>query len=101
MENNLLENLKQAIFTYNNELAINIANEIIEKKIDPIKSMDAMMSAIRDVGEKFGRGELWFPELMGAASAMKKAMQILEEELTKKKIKRKNIGVVVIGTVYD
>jgi len=68
--------------------------------MDPVKATDALITAIREVGNAFGRGELWLPDLMGAAEAMQSAMPILEEEITKKGLKRESLGTVVIGTVY-
>jgi len=53
-----LENLKKAIMTYNNGLAINSDKKAIEQKINPIEALDTMTEAIGLVGDAFGRGEL-------------------------------------------
>ncbi|OFW64872.1 MAG: hypothetical protein A2Z35_04270 [Actinobacteria bacterium RBG_19FT_COMBO_36_27] len=46
------------------------------------------------------RGELWLPDLIGAAVTMKSAMEVLEKAMLKKGEKRKALGTVVIGTVH-
>ena len=96
----ILENLKITIAEYNTEQAADLARKAVAENIDPVEAIDALITAIREVGDGFGRGELWLPDLMGAAEAMQSAMPILEEELTRKGLRRKSAGTVVIGTVY-
>jgi len=96
----ILENLKITIAEYDTEQAADLARKAVAENIDPIEAIDALITAIREVGDGFGRGELWLPDLMGAAEAMQSAMPILEEELTRKGLRRKSAGTVVIGTVY-
>jgi methylmalonyl-CoA mutase cobalamin-binding domain/chain len=100
MENGILENLKKAVLEYDGAAAAHWASKALEEGIDPTKAMDALTAAIRQVGEGFGRGELWLPDLMGAADAMKAATPILEEGIARRSGKRKTLGTVVIGTVY-
>jgi len=51
------------------------------------------------VGEQFGLGELFLPDMMLAARAMQKAMDLLEPHLQAAATERKVVGRVVIGTV--
>ena len=95
-----LGNLKRAVIEYDNEGAASWAKKAVEEKIDPTKALDALTEAIRQVGERFGRGELWLPDLVGAADAMQAAMPILEEELKRTGAKREALGTVVVGTVF-
>jgi pyridoxal biosynthesis lyase PdxS len=64
-----LENLKRTVIEYDTEGAASWAKKIVEKKVDPIKALDALTETIRQVGDRFGRGELWLPDLVGAADA--------------------------------
>jgi corrinoid protein of di/trimethylamine methyltransferase len=96
----VLENLKKAIIEYDGEAAASWAKKAVEGKIDPIKALDSMTVAIREVGEGFGRGDLWLPDLVGAADAMTSAMPIIEEEIKRIGVERESLGTVVIGTVY-
>ncbi len=96
----VLEDLKKAILGYDREAAANLARKAVQEKIDPLKILDAMTLAIRQVGDGFGKGELWLPELVGAAAAMEAATPIIEEEINRVGAKRESLGTVVIGTVY-
>jgi len=70
-----------------------------ENKLDPNLVLDAMTAAVRKVGDGFGKGELWLPDLIGAAEAMQSAIPIVVEEIKTAKITRQSLGTVVIGTV--
>ena len=100
MSTEVLENLKKAIVEYDSEEAANLARRAIQEKIDPIKTLAAMTAAIRQVGDGFGKGELWLPDLVGAADAMTSATPIIEKEIKRRGITRESLGTVVIGTVY-
>ena len=100
MSTEVLENLKKAIVEYESEEAANLARRAIQEKIDPIKTLAAMTAAIKQVGDGFGKGELWLPDLVGAADAMTSATLIIEEEIKRRGITRESLGTVVIGTVY-
>jgi corrinoid protein of di/trimethylamine methyltransferase len=95
----ILENLKRAIKEYDSQSAASLARKIAQEKVDPVKALDAMTEAIKQVGDAFGRGELWLPDLVGASEAMTSATPIIEEEIKKVGAKRRVLGNVVIGTV--
>jgi len=95
-----LENLKRAVVEYDTEGAVSWARKAVEEKVDPVKALDALTEAIRQVGDGFGRGELWLPDLVGAADAMQAAMPIIEEELQRTGAKREAMGIVVAGAVF-
>jgi methanogenic corrinoid protein MtbC1 len=100
MGTEVLEELKKSILTYNREGAANWAKKVVLEKIDPVEALDTMTVAIRQIGEGFGKGEFWLPDLVGAAAAMTSAMPIIEEEIKRVGAKRESEGIVVIGTVY-
>ncbi|MCD6257897.1 corrinoid protein [Candidatus Aerophobetes bacterium] len=100
MNNEILEGLRKAIKEYDNEKAENLAKRAVEEKLDPLRVLDAMTVAIREVGDAFGRGDLWLPDLVGAADAMQAAMPIIEEEIKRTGAKRESLGTVVAGTVF-
>jgi corrinoid protein of di/trimethylamine methyltransferase len=58
---------------------------------------DGLISAMDEVGERFSAGELFVPEMLMAAQAMKAGLQILKPHLTEGISHSK--GTVVIGTV--
>jgi corrinoid protein of di/trimethylamine methyltransferase len=96
----ILENLKSAVLEYDSRGASSWARKAMEEKIDPIKALDVLTETIREVGDGFGKGELFLPELIGAADAMLSATPIIEEELNKKGGKKESVGTVVMGTVF-
>ena len=100
MSTEVLEELKKAILTYNLEEAAKWARKAVQEKIDPLEALNTMTVAIRHVGDGFGKGELWLPDLVGAAAAMTSAMPIIEEEIKRAGAQRESVGIVVIGTVY-
>ena len=100
MSDEILEDLKKTIIEYDSEKAIVLAKKALEEKIEPIKALDAMTEAIKQVGDGFGKGELWLPDLVGAADAMSSAIPIIEEEIKRTGAKRASLGKVVIGTVF-
>jgi 5-methyltetrahydrofolate--homocysteine methyltransferase len=78
----------------------------IEAKIDeaivtrtPVEVLnEILLPAMKDVGDRFGRGELILPFVLQSAEVMKKAVAHLEQFLEKKEGSTK--GTVVIATVF-
>jgi len=95
----ILAKLKKAVIEYNAEAAASWARKALEEGIDPLEALDALTKGIKQVGDGYGRGELWLPDLIGAAEAMSSAMPIIEEEIKSRGMKRETAGVIVIGTV--
>jgi 5-methyltetrahydrofolate--homocysteine methyltransferase len=58
---------------------------------------DGLISAMDEVGEKFSAGELFVPEMLMAAQAMKAGLELLKPHLTTEQSQSK--GTVLIGTV--
>lgn len=100
MEAEILRNLRKAVLEYNSENAASWARKAIDENIDPITVMDVLIDAIRQVGEGFGQGDLFLPELVGAAEALQNATPIVEEAIKSSGKKRGSLGIVVIGTVF-
>ncbi len=100
MATTVLESLKRAILEYDEEQAEALARSAIEQGIEPLVALEALTDAIREVGEGFEREELWLPDLVGAASAMKRAAPVIEEEIARRGQVRQSTGKVVIGTVF-
>lgn len=96
----ILENLRNAVIAYDREKAVSWARKAVEQKIDPVKALDVLTDTVRQIGDGFGRGELFLPDLVGAADAMQSAMPIILEEIQRKGIKIEKLGTVVIGTVF-
>ncbi|MAH84466.1 MAG: hypothetical protein CBB68_09070 [Rhodospirillaceae bacterium TMED8] len=59
---------------------------------------DALIAAMEELGELFAAGEVFVPELLMAARAMKAGLEVLRPLLTATDIKP--VGVVLMGTVH-
>jgi len=91
--------LKEAIIKYDKNLARQMAVKAVEEGIDPGKILDVTTEVIRKIGDGFAKGELFLPDLVGAASAMSEAISIVEMEIEKSGKKVEKLGTVVLGTV--
>jgi len=99
MTENFLKRLREAVLNYDVERAVEVSKEVIEAGFDPLTAIEqGLGEGLTIVGGKFAAGELFLPELMIAAEAMKKSLAILEPALAKG-TSRKVLGKVVIGTV--
>ncbi len=97
-EAEVLERLREAILNYDMEAAKRAAEETLEAKVDPLKAIqEALAPAIKEMGERFHRYEIFLPHVVIAADAMEAAVRVLEAALPKDKIPKKRT--MVIGTV--
>ncbi len=92
-----LEGLKAAIEAGDRETAVRITQEAVAEGLDPQAVLDVMSQAMSVVGGEFQRNEIFVPEMLIAARAMKEATAVLEPVLVGAGIKP--IGTAVIGTV--
>lgn len=93
-----LENIFQAVLTFD-EATVKTLTQAELDKGSPIESIlnDALIAAMDEVGKKFSEGELFVPEMLMAAQAMKAGLEILKPHLTADVASSK--GTVIIGTV--
>ncbi len=96
----LFQKMADCIITGDAETADTLAKQSLELGIRPLDSIDnGFVKGIRVVGDRFGAGELFLPELVMSAEAMKAALAILEPELAKTAQTRENMGSVLACTV--
>jgi len=94
----LLKEAADAIVNYNKSKAEEIAKRTLTEEIDPLEMIEkGFRKGIIKIGDLFGRGEIFLPELVQAAEAMKSATNILISTLPQGTQEKK--GKVVIGTV--
>ncbi|MEG1497033.1 MAG: B12-binding domain-containing protein [Clostridiales bacterium] len=89
----------KAIEACDEALGIDIINKAIADGIDPIFLLaDGFSLGIRQIGDRFGRGEVFLPELMQAAEMMKKMSAYIDEKSKTGEPAEKK-GVLVFATV--
>ena len=91
--------LKEAIIKYDKNLARQMAVKAIEEGIDPGKILSVTTEVIRKIGDGFASGELFLPDLVGAAAAMSEAISVVETEIERSGKEVEKFGTVVLGTV--
>lgn len=96
----ILERLTTAVVNGDKNLAADSAKEAISQSIDPIEALEEGLSKGMDVvGDRFGKGEAYLPELLMAAEAYNSAMEVLTPEIEAQEKKITKRGKVLIGTV--
>jgi corrinoid protein of di/trimethylamine methyltransferase len=99
MSAEMYKKLAQAVIDGEAEDAVSLARQVLDEGIDPLACIsEGLTKGIQKVGELFGSGEYYLPELIIGADAMKAALDILEPALTGDQ-KREVVATVVIGTV--
>jgi 5-methyltetrahydrofolate--homocysteine methyltransferase len=93
-----IESLKQSVINGKRKEVEPIVNELLAEGMHPKKIVeDGLVPAMALVGERYKNNEIFVPEMLVAARAMKTALAILEPLLVKAGIKPKYK--VVLGTV--
>src|SRR2546428_9398789 len=96
----LFQKRAERVIRGDGEPAAALARQSLELGIAPLESIDnGFEKGIRVVGDRFGAGELFLPELVMSAEAMKAALAILEPELAKTAVARESQGSVLACTV--
>ncbi len=96
----LYEEMAQSVICGEKEKAAALARRALEAGIRPLDAIDnGFVKGIRIVGDRFGAGDMFLPELVMSAEAMKAALAILEPELAKGTEARQSEGAVLACTV--
>ena len=73
MSDKILEELGEAVRNFDEELSRSLAERAVEMDIDPVEALEeGLTKALREVGDRFGRGDAFITELIAAAQAMKR-----------------------------
>lgn len=100
MDQEYFDKLAQAVVDGEADVAVQLVNDGLGKGVDPIDAIEkGLARGIMKVGEDFGTGEVFLPELIMAADVMKKTTSILDEKIKASGTTRTTLGKMVIGTV--
>jgi len=99
IDEKLLQAAKQAVIEQNKDKAVELARKLLADGMDGMELMNqAFIPAINEVGDQFGRGLLFLPELVQSADAMQAVTDVINESLPAQDAK-KGTGKLVIATV--
>ena len=100
MSDELFAALRQSVIDGDAVQSATLAQQALDDGVPPLDAIEiGLVPGLSYVGEQFGQGELFLPDMMLAARAMQKALDILEPELQAQSAQRTVVGRVVIGTV--
>jgi 5-methyltetrahydrofolate--homocysteine methyltransferase len=94
----LLNKLSESVCSGDMESALELTNQALVEGVCVSDILEqGLITAMAKVGEDFKNGEIFVPEMLIAARAMNKALEILEPEMVRGNIESK--GTFIIGAV--
>jgi 5-methyltetrahydrofolate--homocysteine methyltransferase len=73
-----MERLKTAVEVGDRETAVEVTEQALREEMPPLEILDYMTEAMGVVGDRFARQEIYVPEMLISARAMKAAVALLE-----------------------
>lgn len=96
----LYKDMAQSIIDGDSDLSVELAQKSIEMGVPPLDAITkGFVVGVNYIGDQFGAGEAFLPELVMAGEAMKAAVAVLEPELLKLGEARETMGRVILATV--
>jgi corrinoid protein of di/trimethylamine methyltransferase len=100
MSEELFAQMRQSVIDGDAAASAALAEQALADGVPPLDAIDkGFVPGLTYVGEQFGAGELYLPDMMLAARAMQKAVAVLEPEMKRQATERHVAGRVVLGTV--
>jgi len=91
--------MRQSIIDGAPDTASSLAQQALATGIPPLAAINyGYVPGMHDVGEQFARGQMFLPDMMASAEAMRAAMGVLDPELKRLGTARPMAGIVVLGT---
>lgn len=91
--------MRQSIIDGAPDTASTLAQQAVSAGTAPLDAIDkGYVPGMHEVGEQFARGQMFLPDMMASAEAMRAAMSILDPELRKLGAERPMAGTIVLGT---
>jgi 5-methyltetrahydrofolate--homocysteine methyltransferase len=93
-----LKALSDAIIKGNQKTAVDITKQALSEGMDPAAILgDGLIAGMNIIGVRFKANEVYIPEVLIAARAMKMAMEVLEPKLVEAGVQP--LGKAMVGTV--
>jgi len=97
-ESEILKQLFDTVFQGNPTGTLAAAQHGLEAGLSPLMMIEqGMTPAIKEVGDRFGEGEMFLPEMVASAEAMEAGLQVLEPHIGQAQGPKKSR--ILIGTV--
>ncbi|MFB6353708.1 MAG: corrinoid protein [Halobacteriales archaeon] len=98
----LLLDIQQAIVDLDEDRTEELTLRAIDEGYNPVDILeDGLTKGVKTVGDRFGRGEVFLPELAMAADCMQAGVQHVDPLLAEMDLGDEKSGVMVIGTVDE
>jgi len=106
IDKEIIDEAKAMLLGRDKERVLEITNQVIAAGENPMELMDeAFIPAINEVGDQFGCGQLFLPELIETAEVMKAATELVNEALvsgaSEQQEKKRVVIASVKGDVHD
>jgi corrinoid protein of di/trimethylamine methyltransferase len=99
MSAQILEAMRQSVIDGAPDTAAQLAHEALETGVEPLDAINnGYVPGMHCVGEQFAQRNMFLPDMMASAEAMRAAMAVLEPELKRLGTERPIAGTVVLGT---
>lgn len=92
-----IDEVRTHVETGKTKLVAGLVQEALDEGSKPSEILDAMVAAMSVVGDKFSAGTIFVPEMLIAAKAMTKGVDVLKPHLSGEA--STSLGTCVIGTV--
>lgn len=100
MSEELYKEMAQCIIDGDSDKSVELAQKAIDMNMHPLEAITkGFVVGVNYIGDQFGKGEAFLPELVMAGEAMKAAVATLDPELRKLGETREIMGRVVLATV--
>ena len=100
MSDALFQAMRQSIIDGAADHATDLARQALAADVDPLRAINCgFVPGVDYVGEQFAARQMFLPDLVMAAEAMKAGIALLEPEMRRRGSRREYLGRVVLGTV--
>jgi len=99
MDNGKFQAMKAAIVAGASDQAAALASQALAEGVAPLDAINqGFVPGMTDVGDQYARRQMFLPDMLASAEAMKAAMNVLEPELKRQGGEQPCAGTVVLGT---
>lgn len=96
----LIDEVRAALETFNIEKTVELVEKALQAGVEPLEIINkGLAKGLLKLGHQFENKEIYLPELIVAAEAMKEAMKLLRPILEARKQEIPSVGRVLIGTI--